>query len=99
MRAHSLEASGYAAPKVFAFAGLLSVLRRFRERFKVIARIIGNFQSRVLLTVFYFVILAPFGFGVRLFADPLGLKRRRKSHWLRRDIPLAALEERAKRQF
>ena len=99
MRAQSFEASGYAAPKVFAFAGLLSILRRFWERFKVIARIIGNLQSRVLLTVFYFVILAPFAFGVRLFSDPLGLKRKRNSHWLRRAAPLAADQGRATRQF
>ena len=99
MRAQSFEASGYAAPRVFALGVVLSVLRGLWERFKVVARIIGNFQSRVLLTVFYFVILAPFGFGVRLFADPLGLTRQRRSHWLGRDAPVTADQDRAKRQF
>jgi hypothetical protein len=99
VRAHSLEGRGLAAPKVFFFVGFLTILRQAWERFKVIARIIGNFQSRVLLTLFYFVILAPFGLGVRLFGDPLGLKRQHRSHWLRRDIPPSAGPDSAKRQF
>ena len=42
----------------------------------VLARKIGQFQSRIILTVFYFVFVTPFGLGVRFFADPLHIKRR-----------------------
>ena len=44
---------------------------------------IGNFQSRALLTVFYFTVLVPFALLTRLFGDPLRLKERgAKTSWL-----------------
>ena len=46
-----------------------------------IAHIIGNFQARVLLTILYVVLVLPFGVIVRLFADPLRIKRRPEK-WL-----------------
>jgi hypothetical protein len=39
------------------------MLRRLWHHWKVIAHRIGNFQSRVLLNVFYLLILLPFGLG------------------------------------
>jgi hypothetical protein len=72
-------------------------LHRLWEGWKRVGRKIGDFQARLLLTIFYFVVLAPFAMGVRLFADPLGLKR--PGGW--QDLP--ALREtalaRARRQF
>ena len=46
-----------------------------------IAHIIGNFQARVLLTILYVVLVLPFGVIVRLFADPLRIKKR-PDRWL-----------------
>ena len=46
-----------------------------------IAHIIGNFQARVLLTILYVVLVLPFGVIVRLFADPLRIKKRPET-WL-----------------
>ena len=46
-----------------------------------IATLIGDFQARVILSLFYFVIVLPFGLAVRLFADPLGIKGQRQSTW------------------
>ena len=46
------------------------MLRKLWDRWMVLARKIGKFQSRILLTFFYFVIVLPFGLAVRLFADP-----------------------------
>jgi hypothetical protein len=40
-----------------------------------VARVIGHVQTRILMTVFYFVVMALFAIAVRLFTDPLGLKR------------------------
>jgi len=37
--------------------------------------IIGNFQARVILTLIYAIIALPFGLAVRLFADPLRIKK------------------------
>lgn len=49
-------------------------LVRLWEWWKPIAHRIGEFQSRVLLTVLYFVLLGPF-VPVFLAKDPLGLRR------------------------
>ena len=73
-----------------------TVWRRLWRWWKRVGRKIGDFQARVLLTLFYFVILAPFAVIVRWKADPLGL--RRGGGWLpivRTAEPL----ERARRQF
>ena len=72
------------------------VLRRLWEGWKRVGRKIGDFQARVLLTIFYFVILAPFAVVVRLTADPLGLKRHGGWHPVTR---AADPRERARRQF
>jgi hypothetical protein len=48
-----------------------------------LARRIGNFQARVLLTILYAVVLLPFGICVRLFADVLHTKLR-PTKWLGR---------------
>jgi hypothetical protein len=75
---------------------MLVFLRRLWEGWKRVGRKIGDFQARVLLTLFYFVILAPFAVIVRFKADPLGLKR--GGGWLpvvRAADPLT----RARRQF
>jgi hypothetical protein len=73
------------------------VLRRLWEGWKRFGRKMGDFQARLLLTVFYFVILAPFALVIRFNADPLGLKRS-DGGWqpvTRTGDPL----ERARRQF
>jgi hypothetical protein len=43
---------------------------------KRIAHKIGNFQARVLLTIIYAIVVLPFGLAVRLFSDPLQIKKR-----------------------
>ncbi len=49
-------------------------LERVWEGWKRVAHVIGDFQARVILTVFYAVLVLPFGLLVRLFADPLELR-------------------------
>ncbi len=50
--------------------------KRLWESWKRIAHAIGNFQARVLLTLLYVVLVLPFGLAVRLFADPLRIRKR-----------------------
>ncbi len=57
------------------------MLKRIWEAWKRLAHKIGNFQARLLLTVFYAVVVLPFGLAVRFFADPLRIKRR-PAEWL-----------------
>jgi hypothetical protein len=52
------------------------MLKRAWQAWKNIAHKIGNFQARILLTLFYAVLVFPFGIVVRLFSDPLHIKRR-----------------------
>ncbi|MEZ4768317.1 MAG: hypothetical protein R2844_07815 [Caldilineales bacterium] len=63
------------------------MLRKLWDRWMVLARKIGKFQSRILLTLFYFVIVLPFGLAVRLLADPLHIRRHqsRDTAWLPRE--------------
>lgn len=74
------------------------MLRTIWRRWLALAHKIGTFQSRILLTLFYFVVLAPFGLAVRGLADPLHMKSRSTpAGWVQRatrDVDLAA----AKRQ-
>lgn len=57
------------------------MLKRAWQAWKRIAHAIGNFQARVLLTIFYAVLVFPFGIAARLFSDPLRIKRR-PTQWL-----------------
>jgi len=57
------------------------MLKRAWQAWKNIAHKIGNFQARVLLTLFYAVLVFPFGIVLRLFLDPLCIKRR-PAAWL-----------------
>lgn len=54
------------------------------DRFSTISSIIADVSARVVLVVFYFTILMPFGIGYTLLGDPLQKKQQRAS-WLQRD--------------
>jgi hypothetical protein len=49
-------------------------LKQFWAAWTRLAKKIGNFQARVMLTVLYAVALLPVGLLVRLLADPLRIK-------------------------
>ncbi len=73
------------------------MLRKLWSHWLTLARKIGQFQSRIILTLFYFVFVTPFGLAVRLLADPLHMRRRSISHaqtgWqprATRDVDLAS---------
>ena len=45
-------------------------------RWKKVAHVIGRFQTRVLTTIFYFVVISPVGLVMRAFGwDPLEVHR------------------------
>jgi hypothetical protein len=75
------------------------ILSRLWERWKVIAWKIGDMQSRVMLLIFYFVILTPFGVAVKMLSDPLRLRRQDLSLWLPKERKTTDLWENARRQF
>ncbi|MEX2027889.1 MAG: hypothetical protein WD988_00120 [Candidatus Curtissbacteria bacterium] len=64
-----------------------------------IAHVIGNFQAQVILTVFYFIFAAPFGFISRFFGDSLDMKPKRlRSSFGKWNHPVDSLES-ARKQF
>ncbi len=68
-------------------------------RWKIIARRIGDFQARVLLSLYYFAILGPFALGVKTFSDPLRLRPRASRGWLTRRSGNGEPLTSARRQF
>ena len=78
---------------------MTALLRRTWERWKAIAHVIGNFQARLLLTVFYFVVVPPFALIVKALKDPLALRLPRgPSFWVERPDREDS-EASARRQF
>ncbi len=77
---------------------MVTHLKRLWRAWLEIARYIGDFQSRLLLTIFYFTVLIPFGLLVRAFSDPLRLRSDSgSSAWIRRSNPSESLRQ-AQRQ-
>lgn len=70
---------------------MLETLKKLWAVWKRLAHKIGDFQARVILTVIYALLVLPFGVAVRLFADPLRIKRR-PTAWLDHSQESAGLE-------
>lgn len=69
--------------------------------FKQALQAIGEFQSRLILTLFYGVVMLPFALIARLVADPLGLREFRSAPggtWKKR-TPVAGTLEEAQQQY
>ena len=63
-------------------------LQRLWARWLQIVHVIGTFQARVLLSLFYFVIVPVFAALVKLLRDPLDLgSRPRSTFWSERTAP------------
>ena len=78
---------------------MTSLVRILWARWKKIARIIGDFNARVILTLFYFIFLAPFALAVRFLSDPLAIKNKSAPSWGVKSQTEEPLTEQAKRQF
>lgn len=59
------------------------MLKRAWKNWKQAAHAVGTFQARVLLTIFYAVLVLPFGIFARLFSDSLRTKYR-PTQWAER---------------
>lgn len=54
----------------------MKLLKIIFSKWLVVAHIIGNFQSQVIMSIFYLVFFMPVGVVYRLFADPLKMKNK-----------------------
>lgn len=69
------------------------------EKWKAFSKRMGGFQSRILLSMMFFFLIAPFAFIVKTFSDPLNLKKREeKTHWHDKKVASMDLDD-YKRQF
>jgi hypothetical protein len=76
----------------------VTFIKDFWHGWKAFGQFMGNWLARVVLTVFYFSVLVPFGLGVRLLADPLFTKRQPDMLWHPRSTGDQTLED-TRRQY
>jgi hypothetical protein len=75
----------------------MSALRVAWRWWTRVAHRIGDFQARVILTVFYYLILGPFALILRR-SDPLGIGPRAPRGWRPREASPRPIAEQAQRQ-
>ena len=75
--------------------------RRIWNGWKKIARKIGDFNARLILTVFYILLLSPFALMLKIFTDPLNIKKGtdKRGWYLREDKDDLTPLERSQRQY
>jgi hypothetical protein len=78
---------------------MTSLIRKSWKWWKRVARIIGDFNARVILTIFYFIFLAPFAIAIRFLTDPLAIKNKAAPSWGIKSQTEEPIIEQAKRQF
>jgi hypothetical protein len=77
----------------------MQILRTIWQTWKKIGRLVGDVVGRIFLTLFYFTILVPFAFLVRLLSDPLHIRAgKAQTYWLERLDRPPTIED-ARRQF
>jgi hypothetical protein len=79
--------------------GAVGMVRQLWARWKHIARKIGDFQARALMTLFYFVILGPLAMVLRWRSDPLAIKATTPRGWRDLEGRAGVPMEHARRQF
>lgn len=62
-------------------SGAWSAYKKAWAAWKDLAHKIGNFQARVVLSIFYAILVLPFGLAARWFSDPLRIKKK-PEQWL-----------------
>ena len=77
---------------------VVTKLKRLWEHWLRIAKVIGDFQATLILTIFYLVIFAPTAVFFRLLSDALRLKEPDMVTWSSRPLTDQKLED-ARKQF
>ena len=58
------------------------MLKKYWNKWKVIAEKIGNFNTRLILTLFYIIFVVPIGLIMKVFTDRLKLRHPSGSAWI-----------------
>ena len=63
-----------------------NIIKRLWFRWTRFAAVMGNVQSRIIMGFFYFIVVTPFGLIVRIFNDPLQMKKQPSgSNWTEKE--------------
>lgn len=73
--------------------------RTLRQWFKRAGKRTADIQARILLTLFYFIVLGPFALVLRWGSDPLAIKRSVPQRWHDREDRKESRMEWAAKQF
>jgi len=76
-------------------------IKKLLHTWKNFSKRMGSFQSRIILSLFFFIFVSPFALTVKIFSfsDPLNIKHQTtKSHWLTKKEIKNDLEQ-YRRQF
>jgi nitrate reductase gamma subunit len=58
-----------------------NVFKKRWQSWNEFSKRMGSFQSRILLSLFFFVFVSPFAIAVKMFSDPLHLKYQSRTSW------------------
>jgi hypothetical protein len=73
--------------------------KKLWPRWRAFSRRTGGFQSRLILSFFFFLAAAPFGLAIKIFRDPLRLRKgNQATYWLAKKETADDLEQ-SRRQF
>lgn len=76
-----------------------NLIRKLWQSWGNFSKRMSDFQSRIVLSLFFFVVVSPFALAVKMFSDPLRIRYQgNKSHWLLRMRTEISLEQ-FRRQF
>jgi hypothetical protein len=78
---------------------MMSKFHPLWQWWKRIARKIGDAQARIILTLFYFLVVGPFALIIRFWSDPLRLHSKTPGGWIRKSEAESPAAKRAREQF
>lgn len=74
-------------------------MKNLWKRWKRFGKKVGDFQARLILSLFYYLIPGLFALIVRLATDPLGVEQGTRHGWTQKSEPEGTIRERATKQF
>jgi len=77
----------------------MNLIKTFWEKWKIFGHKVGNFQARLILSLFYFIVICPFAVVIKYGSKPLRLKVFNASNWLLHRAGGEDIMSQARRQF